>query len=341
MSIPFIQKLRVGSYILTQKLKGNARYPLVLMLEPLFQCNLACSGCGKIDYPKPILQKRLTVQQALNAVDECNAPIVSIPGGEPLIHEEIDKIVDGILAKKKFVYLCTNAILMEKKLDLFKPSPYFAFSVHLDGLKEKHDKSVCREGIYDKAVSAIEAALHQGFRVCVNCTLFTNEQPEKVADFFDFLMKLGVEGITVSPGYQYEKAPQKDVFLSENQSVKLFRAIFRFGKKKKWRFNHSPLYLDFLAGNQNYQCTPWANPTYNIFGWQKPCYLLVTEGYAKSFSELMEATQWEKYGVGRNKKCDNCMAHCGFEGTAVNDTFKHPLKALKLSITGPKTQGSL
>ncbi|MEE9142163.1 MAG: adenosyl-hopene transferase HpnH [Gammaproteobacteria bacterium] len=339
MSIPLIQQYKVGKYILGKKLTGQKRYPLVLMLEPLFQCNLACAGCGKIDHPKEILQKRMSVEDALNAVDECDAPMVSIPGGEPLIHKELPQIVEGIVAREKFVYLCTNAILLRKKMDDYTPSPYLTFSIHLDGNRERHDESVCQKGVFDQAVAAIEEATERGFRINVNCTLFTGEDPQEVADFFDFCMTLGVEGITVSPGYSYEHAPRHDVFLGRRQSKQLFREIFKRGKGRKWRFNHSSLFLDFIAGNQTYQCTPWSNPTYNIFGWQKPCYLLVDEGYVPTFGELMEETNWDAYGVGRNPKCDNCMAHCGYEGTAVDDTFANPIKALKASLFGPRTEG--
>ncbi len=345
MGIPAIQQFRIAKYIITQKLKRNKKYPLVLMLEPLFQCNLACAGCGKIEYPKDILQKRISVEDALNAVDECDAPVVSIPGGEPLIHKEMPEIVAGIVARKKFVYLCTNAILLAKKMHEYKPTPYFTWSVHLDGLQEEHDRSVCKEGIFEKATTAIKMAIDKGFRVSVNCTLFDGEVPHRVAEFFDYCVELGVEGITVSPGYSYEFAPNQDVFLPRNKSKELFREIFREGKKRteqgaaKWPLNHSGLYLDFLAGNQSYQCTPWSNVTYNIFGWQKPCYLLVDEGYAASYKELIEETEWENYGTGRNPKCDNCMAHCGYEGTAVEDTFAHPIKAMMASIKGPRLEG--
>ncbi|MGB7216247.1 MAG: adenosyl-hopene transferase HpnH [Gammaproteobacteria bacterium] len=343
MGIPLIQKYRIARYIIEQKLKGNKRYPLVLMLEPLFQCNLACAGCGKIDYPDEILRKRMSVEDALRAVDECGAPVVSIPGGEPLIHKEMPEIVRGIIARKKFVYLCTNALLLEKKIDEYEPSPYFTWSIHLDGNRERHDASVCREGTFDKAVSAIKLARERGFRVTVNCTLYAGEDPDDVADFFDYVMSLGVEGVMVSPGYSYDHAPRQDVFLGRRQSKQLFREIFKRGRARssKWRFNQSSLFLDFLAGNQSYQCTPWANPTYNIFGWQKPCYLLVDEGYASSFKELMETTDWEKYGTGRNPKCDNCMAHCGYEGTAVEDTFANPLKALAVFLFGPRVDGEM
>jgi hopanoid biosynthesis associated radical SAM protein HpnH len=337
VAVPLIQQLRVGAYVTKQKLKGNKRYPLVLMLEPLFRCNLACPGCGKIDYPKPILDRRLSVEECLQAVDECGAPMVSIPGGEPLIHKEIAEIVEGIVARKKVVYLCTNALLLKKKLDLFKPSPYLTFSIHLDGLRAEHDEAVDQKGVFDKAVEAITEAVRRGFRVTVNCTLFNNAVPANVADFFDYVSTLGVEGVTVSPGYAYERAPAQDHFLRRRDTKDLFRDVFRRGKDRGWVFNQSTLFLDFLAGNQEYVCTPWGNPTRNIFGWQRPCYLL-GEGYAGSFTELMETTDWDKYGTGRYEKCANCMVHCGFEPTAVVDTVSHPLKALKVWMRGVDTE---
>ena len=315
------------------------------MLEPLFQCNLACAGCGKIDYPKEILQRRVSVDDALRAVDECGAPMVSIPGGEPLIHREMPQIVAGIVARKKFVYLCTNAILLAKHIDEYRPSPYLTFSIHLDGNRQRHDESVCQEGVFDKAVAAIRLARSKGFRVTINCTLFNGEEPRDVADFFDEAMKLGIEGITVSPGYSYSHAPRQDVFLGRTASKQLFREIFKLRRARKsgssWTFNHSTLFLDFLAGNQSYQCTPWSMVTYNVFGWQRPCYLLSDEGYAPTFRSLIEDTEWDKYGVGRNPRCDNCMAHCGFEGTAVDDAFSHPLKALKTALMGPRVSGPM
>ena len=340
MAVPLIQQLRVGAYILKQKLKGVERYPLVLMLEPLFRCNLACVGCGKIDYPDAILNRRLSPAECFKAVDDCGAPMVSIPGGEPLLHRDIQEIVEGIVARKKFVYLCTNALLLKKKLDQFKPSPYLTFSVHLDGLKEEHDHSVCQDGVFDRAVEAIKEAVARGFRVTVNCTLFTaNAVPERVAQFFDFVMDLGVESITVAPGYAYERAPVQDQFLGRKQTKELFRTIFRMGKTraKTWAFNQSTMYLDFLAGNQTYECTPWGNPTRNVFGWQKPCYLLA-EGYAQTFQELMETTDWNSYGTGRYEKCANCMVHCGYEPTAVMDTTMRPLKALRVFLQGIETE---
>ncbi|MDX1518642.1 MAG: adenosyl-hopene transferase HpnH, partial [Gammaproteobacteria bacterium] len=335
MAVPLIQQFRVGKYLLEKKLKGEKRYPLVLMLEPLFRCNLACAGCGKIDYPDEILNKRLSYAECMQAIDECGAPIVSIAGGEPLIHREMDKIVEGFIRKKKFVYLCTNALLLDKRMDDYTPSPYLTFSIHLDGNRDRHDASVCLDGVYDKCIEVIKKARGRGFRVTINCTLFQGESADEIAEFMDTATALGVEGVTISPGYSYERAPRQDVFLKRKESKQLFRDLFKLGKGKKWVFNQSALYLDFLAGNQTYECTPWGNPTRNVFGWQKPCYLLVGEGYAKSFRELMEDTEWENYGTGRNPKCANCMVHCGYEATAVNDTFNHPLKALKVALKGP------
>jgi hopanoid biosynthesis associated radical SAM protein HpnH len=339
MPIPFLKEMRIGAYVLKQKLLGHKRYPLVLMLEPLFRCNLACFGCGKIDYPDAILNRRLSVKECLDAVDECGAPMVAIPGGEPLIHREIGAIVKGIVARKKFVSLCTNALLLEKKLHLFEPSPYLFFSVHLDGLREHHDKSVCQAGVFDRAVSAIKAARAAGFAVNVNATIFDGHPPADIADFLDFAAELGV-GVSISPGYAYERAPDQEHFLNRRKTKELFRDIFSRGKDKRWPFVHSGLFLDFLAGNQTYHCTPWGMPTRNIFGWQKPCYLL-GEGYAKSFRELMETTDWDSYGTGAYEKCANCMAHCGYEPTAVEASFAHPLAALKVALFGVRTEGPM
>ena len=340
MAVPLNQKLRVGAYIVKQHVKGVRRYPLVLMLEPLFRCNLACAGCGKIDYPDPILNQRLSVKECLDAVDECGAPVVSIAGGEPLLHREIEQVVEGIIARKKFVYLCTNALLMEKKIDRFKPNPFFVWSVHLDGDREMHDKSVCEEGVYDRAVAAIKLARERGFRVNINCTLFDGSDPVRVAKFFDDVMAMGVHGMTVSPGYAYERAPDQAHFLNRRKTKQLFRDIFRLGRGHKWSFSQSSLFLDFLAGNQSYHCTPWGNPTRNYFGWQRPCYLL-GEGYAKSFKELMTETDWDAYGTGNYEKCADCMVHSGYEATAVVDAVKRPLKALGVALSGIRTDGGM
>jgi hopanoid biosynthesis associated radical SAM protein HpnH len=341
MAIPLHQVVRVGSYIMKQKLLGRKRYPMVLMMEPLFRCNLACSGCGKIDYPDDILNQRISVEDALASVDECGAPVVVLAGGEPLLHKELDKIVEGIIARKKYAIVCSNALLMEKRMDKFKPSPFFSWSVHLDGDREMHDKSVCEPGVYDRAIEAIKLAKARGFRVQINCTLFNDMDPPRVAAFFDHMMQLGIDGITVSPGYAYERAPVQDHFLSRSKTRELFRDVFSRGRGgKAWNFTASPLYIDFLAGNQTYECSPWSMPCRNVFGWQRPCYLL-GEGYAKTFKELMEDTAWDDYGVGNYEKCANCMVHSGFEGTAVNHSVANPIKAAMVTLFGVKTSGPM
>jgi hopanoid biosynthesis associated radical SAM protein HpnH len=339
VAIPLRQTVRVGAYVLGQHLRGIERYPLVLMLEPLFRCNLACAGCGKIDYPDAILNQRLSVAECVEAVEECGAPIVVLAGGEPLLHHDIADIVDAILARKKFVYLCTNALLLEKKIDLFEPHPNFAWTMHLDGDRQDHDRSVCQEGVYDRAVAAILLAKKRGFRVNINATLFDGAEPERVADFFDEVTKIGVDGITVSPGYAYERAPDQQHFLNRRRTKELFRGIFA-RDRGRWSFNQSSLFLDFLAGNQTYRCTPWGNPTRNVFGWQRPCYLL-GEGYARSFRELMEETDWDAYGTGHYEKCADCMVHSGYEATAVIDSVRHPLKAASVALGGARTHGPM
>jgi hopanoid biosynthesis associated radical SAM protein HpnH len=341
MAIPLLQKAMVGAYILRKHLSGQARYPLALMLEPLFRCNLACSGCGKIDYPDEILNQRLSVDECLGAVDECGAPVVSIAGGEPLLHKDMPEIVRGIIARHRFVYLCTNALLMEKKLDQYRPSRFFIWSVHLDGDRPTHDRSVCQAGVYDRAVSAIVHAKERGFRVNINCTLFNDADPERVARFFDDVHALGVDGITVSPGYAYERAPEQQHFLNRAATKQLFRDILGRGDGgRRWAFSQSSLFLDFLAGNQAYRCTPWGNPARTVFGWQRPCYLL-GEGYARTFRELMEETDWDAYGTGHYEKCANCMVHSGYEATAVMDTVRHPLAASMVALKGVRTDGEM
>jgi hopanoid biosynthesis associated radical SAM protein HpnH len=341
MAIPFLQKAMVGAYVLRRHLAGERRYPLALMLEPLFRCNLACAGCGKIDYPDDILNQRLSLEECLGAVDECGAPVVSIAGGEPLLHKDMPAIVEGIVARRRFVYLCTNALLMEKKLGDYRPSRFFIWSVHLDGDEGMHDRSVCRPGVYRRAVAAIRQAKEAGFRVNINCTLFNDAIPGQVADFFDAVKALGVDGITVSPGYAYERAPEQAHFLARNTTKQLFRDILARGEGgRRWAFSQSSLFLDFLAGNQSYHCTPWGNPTRTVFGWQRPCYLL-GEGYASSFRALMEETDWDAYGTGRYEKCANCMVHSGYEASAVMDTLAHPLAAARVAFGGVRTDGPM
>ncbi len=323
MGVPLSQMWTVATYVMGQRLRGRKRYPLVLMLEPLFRCNLACAGCGKIQYPAHILKQNLSVEDCLKAVDECGAPMVSIPGGEPLMHPQIAELVRELVKRRKYIYLCTNAILLKEKIDLFTPSKYLTFSVHMDGQEDHHDFAVCREGVYKDAAEAMRMAVQRGFRVTTNTTLFEGADPNSVRAFFDEMMELGVEGMMVSPGYAYEKAPDQKNFLKRQSTHHLFNMILsnRDGGKRKWRFNQSPLFLEFLMGRRDYECTPWGNPTYNLFGWQKPCYLL-QDGYADTFAELMQETQWDHYGrASGNDKCQNCMVHCGYEPTAVNHTF--------------------
>ncbi len=320
MAVPISQMWTVATYVLRQRANGRKRYPLVLMLEPLFRCNLACAGCGKIQYPAHVLKKELSPEECFRAAEECGAPMVSIPGGEPLLHPKIGEIVAGLVERKKYVYMCTNALLLKEKMDLFKPSKYLTFSVHLDGQREHHDFSVCREGGYDVAVEGIREAVKRGFRVTTNTTLFDGADPNSVRAFFDEVMSMGVEGIVLSPGYTYDKAPDQKHFMGRARSRRLFRAILS-NRKKNWKFNMSPLFLEFLMGKRDYQCTPWGSPAYNVFGWQKPCYLL-QDGYADSFEELLRTTEWSNYGTeSGNPKCANCMVSCGYEPSTVDAGF--------------------
>ena len=331
MGVPLRQSIKVGTYLARQKLAHRDKFPLIVELEPLFACNLECSGCGKIQFPTEILRKRLSVEQAVAAIEECGAPMVSIAGGEPLLHPEIEKMTNALLERKRFVYLCTNALLLERKLDRFTPHPAFSWVIHIDGLKERHDESVNREGTFDKAVAAIKAAKAKGFRVATNTTFFNTDSPRTVQDVLDFLNdELEVDTMMISPGYAYEKAPDQVHFLGVNQSATLFKDAFA-GKRKHWRLNHSPLFLDFLEGKVNFECTPWGIPSYSVFGWQRPCYLLA-DGYTETYQELIETTDWSKYGRGRDPRCHNCMAHCGFEPSAVLATAGSVRQSLRAMV---------
>ena len=333
MTVPLRQGMKIGSYIMRQRLAGRERFPLLVELEPLFQCNLECVGCGKIQHPEATLRRRMPVEQALAAIDECGAPMVSIAGGEPLIHPEIDVIARELVARKKYVFLCTNAILMKKKLELFEPNRYFAWAVHIDGLRERHDESVDREGTFDKAVEAIKAAKDAGFRVTTNTTIFTHDSPESVRQVLDFLQyELDVDAMMISPAYAYEKAPDQEHFLGVKQTHELFSAAFADGRRRKWRLNHSPLFLDFLEGKVEYGCTAWGIPSYSLFGWQRPCYL-ISDGYVSTYKELVETTDWEAYGRGRDPRCENCMAHCGYEPTAALATSRSPRQSLRALLS--------
>jgi hopanoid biosynthesis associated radical SAM protein HpnH len=330
--VPARQSLRIGAYIMRQRLARRRRFPLLVELEPLYQCNLACAGCGKIQQPDELLRRRMPVEDAIAAIEESGAPMVSIAGGEPLIHPDIHVIASELIRRRKYVFLCTNALLMEKKMDLFKPSQYFAWAVHLDGLRERHDESVCRDGVFDKAVEAIAEAKRRGFRVTTNTTFFTNDSPDTVRRVLDFLNdELKVDAMMISPAYAYEKAPDQDHFLGVEQTRKLFREAFSDGRRRRWRLNHSPLFLDFLEGKVDFDCTAWAIPSYSLLGWQRPCYLM-SDGYVKTYRELVEETDWELYGRGKDERCNNCMAHCGYEPSAVIATsrsLRQSLRALR------------
>lgn len=333
MSIPTIQKARIAAYICKQRFNGGGPFPLVLMLEPLFRCNLHCRGCGKIGHSAEVLGREMSPRECMDAAEECGTPVVSIAGGEPLLHPGIVEIAEGLIARKRFVYLCTNGLLVERRIHRFQPSPYLTFNIHLDGLGARHDERVSQPGVFEKATGAIRLLVSKGFRVTTNTTLFCGETPESAASLFDHLTSLQVEAMTIASAFNYETAEDQDGFFKRTEAMALFRDIFRMGKHRGWRFNHSSLYLDFLAGNQNYECLPWANPTRNIFGWQRPCYLL-SDGYEPSFRQLMENTDWSRYGRGRDPRCADCMLHCGFEPTAVLDSVKNPFKALRLRLQG-------
>jgi hopanoid biosynthesis associated radical SAM protein HpnH len=332
MTVSLRQSARMGSYLMKQKIKGNKKFPVLVEIEPLFACNLKCAGCGKIQQPHTVLKQRMPVDQVLAAVEECGAPMVSLAGGEPLMHPHIHEIVNELIKRKKFVFLCTNALLLEKKLDNFKPSPYFAFVVHIDGLRERHDESVCKEGVFDEAVAAIKLAKSRGFKVNTNTTFFNTDTPQTIIDVLDYLNDdLGVDELEISPAYAYEKAPDQDHFLGVEETRELFRKAFADGRRKKWRLNHSPLFLDFLEGKRDFECTPWGIPSYSLLGWQRPCYLMA-DGYAKTYKELIETTEWEKFGRGKDPRCENCMAHCGYEPSAVLATvgsLKESLRAFR------------
>jgi len=332
VGVPLRQSLKIGGYLARQKLAGREKFPLIVELEPLFACNLSCNGCGKIQYPTEILRKRLSVDAAVAAIEECGAPMVSIAGGEPLLHPEIDKMTQALLDRGRYVYLCTNALLLERKVDRFSPHHRFSWVVHIDGLRERHDESVSRQGTFDKAVAAIASAKERGFKVTTNTTFFSTDSPKTIREVLDFLNDdLGVDQMMISPGYAYEKAPDQVHFLSTRSSQEIFAEAFGDGRRKKWRLNHSPLFLDFLEGKADFQCTPWGIPSYSVFGWQRPCYLMA-DGYTETYKELIETTDWDRYGRGRDPRCANCMAHCGYEPSAVLATTKSLRQSIRAAV---------
>ncbi len=332
MPIPVRQAARVGAYVLKNKLRRREKFPLIVELEPLFACNLECPGCGKIQYPTEVLRKRVSVDEAVGAMEECGAPMVSIAGGEPLLHPQIGEMVATLIKRKRFVYLCTNAVLLRRKMHLFEPSPYFSFVVHVDGLRERHDLAVARDGVFDEIVEAIAEAKEKGFRVTTNSTFFSTDSPDDVRSVLDFLNDdLEVDSMMVSPGYAYEKAPDQENFLPVEQTKRLFRDAFSGGRRKKWRLNHTPLFLDFLEGRVDYECTAWGIPSYSVFGWQRPCYLM-SDGYTDTYRELIETTDWDSYGRGRDPRCENCMAHCGYEPTAVLATTRSLRESIRAAV---------
>jgi hopanoid biosynthesis associated radical SAM protein HpnH len=335
MAVPMRQGMKVAGHVFKNLyLKRNKKFALVLQLEPLYQCNLACAGCGKIQHPDHVLTKRLTVEECIAAVEECDAPMVSIAGGEPLVHKDIHLIAKELVKRKKYVYLCTNALLLKKKLDLFEPSPYFAWSVHIDGLRERHDESVAREGVFDKAVEAIQEAKARGFRVTTNSTFFGPDDPSSIKALLDYLNDdLKVDNMEIAPGFAYEKAPDQENFLGVKRTRAIFKEVFADGGRTRWRLNHTPLYLDFLEGKVDFHCTAWGIPSFGVYGWQRPCYLMSDAPYAKSYKELIEETDWEKYGRGRHPKCENCMAHCGYEPTTVVATLTSLRQTVRAAVS--------
>jgi hopanoid biosynthesis associated radical SAM protein HpnH len=332
MPVPLRQNVRIGAHLLRHRLRRTKYFPFLVEIEPLFACNLSCPGCGKIQHPTEVLRQRLSVEDVVGAVEECGAPMVSIAGGEPLLHPDISRMVAELVRRKVYVYLCTNGVLLQRRLDAFTPSRYFSFVLHVDGLKERHDAAVAREGVFDTVVEAIRAAKAKGFRVTTNSTFFNTDQPKSVRDVLDFLNdELEVDAMMISPAYAYEKAPDQAHFLGPDQTRALFRSAFADGRRKRWRLNHSPLFLDFLEGKVDFPCTAWGIPSYSVFGWQRPCYLLA-DGYATSYHELVETTDWDAYGRGRDPRCANCMAHCGYEPSAViasMGSLRESLRALR------------
>ena len=337
---PLELSVRLGYYILKNRLRGRKKFPLVTMLEPLEMCNLACVGCGRIREYKPVIDKMMPVEVALDAVKQSGAPIVSIAGGEPTIHPKIDEIINRLLEQKYFVYCCTNALLMERILKKVAPSKYLCWVIHMDGMEARHDESVARKGVFQKAVQGIEMALDQGYRVCTNTTVFRGSDVEDLREMFRFVGDLGVEGSMISPGYDFEDAPDQDLFLTRGESHALFKNLLDPAQTTGMRFYNNPLYLNFLKGDREYQCTAWSNPTYTVMGWRKPCYPLADEHVA-DVNQLYDDGLWERYGVGKDPRCANCMMHCGFESATIFQAVSTPKDWVTLIKSGAAHKGGI
>ena len=337
---PLELSLRLGLYILKNRLRGRKRFPLVTMLEPLEMCNLACVGCGRIREYKPVIDHMMPVDVALEAVRQSGAPIVSIAGGEPTIHPEIDQIINRLVEQKYFVYCCTNALLLERMLPKIPPSKYFCWVVHLDGMEEKHDESVVRPGVFQKAVHGINLVLDQGYRVCTNTTVFRGSDVEDLWEMFRLVGDMGVEGSMISPGYDFEDAPDQELFLTRKESQALFQKLLEPEKTKGMRFYNNPLYLNFLQGRREYQCTAWSNPTYTVMGWRKPCYPLADD-HVEDVNELYKDEVWDRYGVGKDPRCANCMMHCGFESATIFQAISTPKDWATLIKSGAVHKGGI
>ena len=337
---PIELSFRLALYLLKNRLAGRKRFPLVTMLEPLEMCNLACAGCGRIREYQPVIDKMMPVDVALDAVKESGAPIVSIAGGEPTIHPKIDEIINRLIEQKYFVYCCTNGLLLDRMLPKIPPSKYFCWVIHMDGMEEKHDESVARKGVFKKAVQGIELALSQGYRVCTNTTIFKNSDVEDLWEMFRLVKKIGVEGSMISPGYDFEDAPDRDLFLTRQESRNIFKKLLDPTRTGGMKFYNNPLYLNFLQGDREYQCTAWSNPTYTVLGWRKPCYPLADE-HVQDVNELYEAGLWQKYGVGNDPRCANCMMHCGFESATIFQAISTPKDWATLIKSGAAHKGGI
>ena len=334
MRFPLSLTASLAWYIARKKLaNGRSRFPLVLMLEPLHACNLTCTGCGRIREYQDSIAQSLTVEQCLRAVDECGAPIVSICGGEPMIYPPLGELVEKILERRKHIYLCTNGMFIEKRLGEFRPSSRFFFNVHLDGMEKTHDMCVERQGVFQAAVAGVRAAKKAGFLVCTNTTIYRETDIREIAELFEYLRLLGVDGHMMSPAYSYQAVSTKEIFLSRQDVHQKFREAEKL--LSRFPLNTSPIYLEFLRGQRQLTCTAWGNPTYNTQGWKGPCYL-ITDSHHRTFDEFIAQVPWEKYGYGKDPRCEDCMVHCGYEPSAalgvnrqLGDSLKMALWALK------------